>query len=79
MKKQKKRGSSYKFSQKERVIFWLALLTGIVGGTVGNFWVNSYFDLKGNSLNPINWLSFVIFTGLFIGLILWIKHRLDRV
>lgn len=65
------------YNKKERLIFWLGLLTGIVGGAVGNFWVSSYYKLTENYRDPVNWAGFVIFSALFIIIVVFVKSRLD--
>lgn len=67
-----------RFNKKEKIIFWLGILTGIVGGAVGNFWVGSYYKLTEDFSNVVNWIGFIIFTLIFLGLIFYINSKLNH-
>ncbi len=66
------------FNKKERIIFWVGSLTGIVGGIIGGLWVDSYAHLRDNLGDWISWTGFIIFSLLFLALIFWIKSQLDK-
>ncbi len=67
-----------KLNKKEKIIFWVGILTGIIGGAVGNFWVGSYFSLQDDFTNGVRWLAFLIFTGIFLGLVFWVKSQFTK-
>jgi hypothetical protein len=67
-----------KLNKKEKIIFWIGLLTGIIGGAIGNFWVGSYFSLQDDFTNGVRWLTFLIFTIIFLGLIFLVNSQFNK-
>jgi fructose-specific phosphotransferase system IIC component len=68
-----------KFSKKEKLIFWMGLSAGIVGGVVGNFWVSSYFNMITERYSLISIITFSIFSLFFVGLIIYITKIIKKI
>ncbi len=65
------------FTKKEKIIFWSAILAGMVGGVAGNIWVSYIFSFK-DEPTWINFAGGMIFTAIFIGLILFARNQIKK-
>lgn len=66
------------YNQKEKNMFWVALMVGIVGGLLGNLLVSYVFDLK----QGFSWTSLVgalSFSAMFIFLLIYMRRQIKPV
>ncbi len=66
-------------NKKDKRIFWAGVTTGIVGGLLGNIWVEYFFRFFDNpniKSNWINCIAILIFTLILFGLLFWINKQI---
>lgn len=66
-----------KISKKERRIFWVGILAGMVGGITGNLLVGYIFEWY-NKPSYINLIGVIVFTLIFLGLLIWINKQIIK-
>ena len=67
-----------KFNKKEKVMFWSGISIGIIGGVIGNLWAGSYFDWVNNVFDWVRLITFIIFSLLLLGALLFIKKTIKN-
>ncbi len=67
------------FNKNEKMIFWLGILSGIVGGAVGNFWVGSYFNMISEDYSDLSFITFILCSLIFLFLVFWIYKILKKI
>lgn len=67
-----------RISQKDKNLFWAAILAGAVGGVLGNFLVTSFYKLFGNFTNSIlaDAVSFMCWLILWFATLIWVKKQI---
>ncbi len=66
-----------KINKKDKGIFWVGALTGIVGGLTGNLWAGYFFELSNNP-NWVNFFAVIIFTIILFGLLFYINNQIKK-
>ena len=68
------------YTQKEKNLFWLALLIGIIGGLIGNLWVTYLFtSYDPSNLINSNSIFAVIYTIILLGILFYIKRQIKPI
>ena len=68
-----------KINKEKKLIFWLAILMGIVAGAIGNFWAGSYFNMLDKNFELLSILTFGAFTLFFVAVIINIYKRIKKI
>ncbi|MFA5953572.1 MAG: hypothetical protein WC812_03190 [Candidatus Pacearchaeota archaeon] len=68
-----------KINKKEKILFWNAILAGIIGGVIGNFWVGSYFNMVSQNYNWMSLTTFIIFSLIFLITIILASNIIKKI
>jgi len=66
-------------NKQKKQIFWSAALVGIVGGSIGNFWVGSYFNMFSQNFGFFSILIFGLFSLFFVIVIFLVFRIINKI
>lgn len=67
-----------KLSNKDKAMFWTAVLFSLVIGLLGNLFIGVTFNILGNEDKGLNWTVYILSFGGLLGLITFIGKKLKE-